>query len=107
MRGFRIRALLFCAALLLSATPAIHSQSTTWKESVVYSFPTATIQDGGLPGPYAGLVQASDGNLWGTSYSTGANGYGEIFKITPLGYGYGRLRLYPAPPTARTRELQD
>ena len=39
--------------------------------------------DGG--NPYAGLVQASDGNFYGTTFGRGANGYGTVFKITPAG----------------------
>jgi uncharacterized repeat protein (TIGR03803 family) len=39
--------------------------------------------DGG--NPYAGLVQASDGNFYGTTFERGANGYGTVFKITPSG----------------------
>src|ERR1022692_3258116 len=35
--------------------------------------------------PYAGLVQASNGDLYGTTYSGGANRYGTVFKITPGG----------------------
>jgi uncharacterized repeat protein (TIGR03803 family) len=36
-------------------------------------------------GPFAGLVQATDGNLYGTTYVGGAHGYGTVFKITPSG----------------------
>ncbi len=37
-------------------------------------------------GPWAGLVQASDGNLYGTTAAAGANGQGgTFFKITPAG----------------------
>ena len=36
-------------------------------------------------GPSAGLVQGSDGNLYGTTRGGGANGYGTVFKITPSG----------------------
>jgi uncharacterized repeat protein (TIGR03803 family) len=32
--------------------------------------------------PYVGLVQASDGNLYGTTLEGGANGYGTVFRIT-------------------------
>ena len=39
--------------------------------------------DGANPG--AGLVQASDGNFYGTTVYGGANGYGTVFKITPSG----------------------
>lgn len=35
--------------------------------------------------PYAGLIQASDGNFYGTTPEGGANGGGTIFKITPGG----------------------
>jgi len=33
--------------------------------------------------PMAGLVQASDGNFYGTTRGGGAHGYGAIIKITP------------------------
>jgi uncharacterized repeat protein (TIGR03803 family) len=35
--------------------------------------------------PWAGLVQATDGNFYGTTYAGGANGQGTVFKITPEG----------------------
>jgi len=35
--------------------------------------------------PYAGLVQGSDGNFYGTTYDGGAYDYGTVFKITPSG----------------------
>src|ERR1039457_67276 len=35
--------------------------------------------------PYAGLVQAANGDLYGTAYNGGANGYGAVFKITASG----------------------
>jgi uncharacterized repeat protein (TIGR03803 family) len=35
--------------------------------------------------PEAGLVQATDGNFYGTTYDFGAHGYGTVFKITPSG----------------------
>jgi uncharacterized repeat protein (TIGR03803 family) len=34
---------------------------------------------------YAPLVQATDGNFYGTTYFGGANNYGTVFKITPGG----------------------
>lgn len=35
--------------------------------------------------PYAGLIQAADGNLYGTTTGGGANGQGTVFRITPSG----------------------
>jgi len=34
---------------------------------------------------YAGLVQATNGDFYGTTVYGGANGYGTVFKITPSG----------------------
>ena len=35
--------------------------------------------------PTAGLIQATDGNLYGTTAEGGANGYGTVFEISPTG----------------------
>jgi len=35
--------------------------------------------------PYAGLVQTSDGNFFGTTYEGGAYGYGAVFQMSPAG----------------------
>jgi uncharacterized repeat protein (TIGR03803 family) len=35
--------------------------------------------------PYAGLVQGSDGNFYGTTYQGGTNGAGTVFKISTNG----------------------
>ena len=66
------------ARLLLAvvATPWAQAQSYT----VLHSFDNT---DGF--GPVAGLVQATNGNLYGTTASGGANNVGTIFKITPAG----------------------
>lgn len=40
----------------------------------------ARCSDGGVP--YAGLVQATNGNLYGTTFDGGTNGYGTVFTIT-------------------------
>jgi uncharacterized repeat protein (TIGR03803 family) len=53
--------------------------------TTLYSFCSQTSCADGS-GPYAGLVQASDGNFYGTTGTGGAFGnYGTIFKITPSG----------------------
>jgi uncharacterized repeat protein (TIGR03803 family) len=50
-------------------------------ETVLYSFA------GGSDGehPYAGVIQGSDGNFYGTTYQGGTSGLGTVFKITPSG----------------------
>jgi uncharacterized protein (TIGR03437 family) len=62
-------------------------------ETPLYSF-LSTLNDG--INPIYGLIQASDGNFYGTTPVGGANGYGTIFQITPAGtlntlysFGYG------------------
>ena len=58
--------------------------TTTGKLTTVYSFCS---QPGCTDGydPYAGLVQATNGNLYGTTGSGGDNASGTIFEITPAG----------------------
>jgi uncharacterized repeat protein (TIGR03803 family) len=51
--------------------------------TVLHSF------QGGTEGqqPYAGLVQATDGLLYGTTYLGGSNNAGVVFKVNPNGSG--------------------
>jgi uncharacterized repeat protein (TIGR03803 family) len=54
------------------------------KLTTLYNFCSqANCSDGFFP--EAGLLQATDGNLYGTTNGGGANGYGTIFEITPSG----------------------
>ena len=48
--------------------------------TLVYSF-----SGGDGANPYAGLIQGSDGNFYGTTYGGGANGDGSVFVLTPNG----------------------
>jgi len=52
--------------------------------SVVYSFGSGPT-DGIRPGLFANLVQASDGNFYGTTDEGGSSNNGIIFRITPDG----------------------
>jgi uncharacterized protein (TIGR03437 family) len=53
-------------------------------ETVLYSFCSQTdCADGAAP--QSALLQASDGNFYGTTYAGGSNDAGTIFKITPAG----------------------
>ena len=52
----------------------------TGKLTTVYSFCSQTgCSDGSAPS--AGLIQATDGNFYGTTLSGGANGYGTVFRL--------------------------
>jgi len=51
-------------------------------ESVLYLFKGGT-SDGAWPG--GALIVGSDGNFYGTTYASGASGYGVVFKVTPDG----------------------
>jgi uncharacterized repeat protein (TIGR03803 family) len=54
--------------------------------TTLYSFCSQPACTDGVA-PYAGLIQAIDGNFYGTTSQYGANGYpgGTVFKITPGG----------------------
>src|SRR5579863_6586071 len=52
--------------------------------------------------PYSGLIQATDGNLYGTTYSGGANNLGTVFQITLSGtlrtlYSFAGMQDSSAP----------
>jgi uncharacterized repeat protein (TIGR03803 family) len=51
-------------------------------QTVLHTF-AKTGTDGQIP--YAGLIQGSDGNLYGTTYFGGAHGFGTVFKVTLSG----------------------
>jgi uncharacterized repeat protein (TIGR03803 family) len=58
-------------------------------ESVIYSF-CGTSGSGACPAndgalPQAGLIQASDGNFYGTTFAGGKYGQGTVFQVTPGG----------------------
>ena len=54
------------------------------KLTMVYSFCAQTNCTDGFE-LFGGLVQGSDGNLYGTTAEGGANGYGTVFKLTTAG----------------------
>ncbi|MGO9515975.1 MAG: choice-of-anchor tandem repeat GloVer-containing protein [Candidatus Korobacteraceae bacterium] len=58
-----------------------------WTLSVLYSF-------SGGGGPASSLVMDGLGNLYGTTVSDGANGAGNVFKLTPTGGGWSYTNLY-------------
>lgn len=52
-------------------------------ETVLHVFPNTTTTDG--QEPYAGLIQGSDGNFYGTTYFGGTANSGVVFEVTPNG----------------------
>jgi uncharacterized repeat protein (TIGR03803 family) len=73
-----------------TASGGAHGDGTVFKITpngtltTIYSFCSQnSCADGDLP--YAGLIQATNGNFYGTTYLGGANGNGTVFKITPTG----------------------
>ena len=60
------------------------ADGTTYSETVPYSF------TGGSDGlyPQAGLVQGSDGALYGTTEEGGSSGFGTVFKLSTDGLVY-------------------
>jgi len=68
----------------------VHASGTVFKITpagkltTLYSFCSQTNCPDGA-NPIAGLIQATDGNFYGTATQGGANGGGTVFKITPSG----------------------
>jgi len=68
-----------CAAFVLCAATAITLPAQTFK--TLHSFDST---DGSEP--IAGLIQGTDGNLYGTTFGGGTNGgYGTVYRITTGG----------------------
>jgi uncharacterized repeat protein (TIGR03803 family) len=59
----------------------VYQLTTNGGFTVIYSFKGSS--DGA--NSYAGLIQGTDGNFYGTTFYGGSNGFGTIFKVTPGG----------------------
>jgi uncharacterized repeat protein (TIGR03803 family) len=70
------------ASRYLSAAGTVFKITTSGDLQTIYSFGTRS-DDGAEP--QAGLVQATNGDLYGTTYAGGAYEGGTVFKITPRG----------------------
>src|ERR1022692_2487930 len=73
-----------CAVLVLCATTAIALPAQIATLTTIHRF----CSQSGCPdgdAPYAGLVQATNGNLYGTTEVGGAHSQGMVFKVTPGG----------------------
>jgi uncharacterized repeat protein (TIGR03803 family) len=67
-----------------SGAGTVFKITSTGTLTTLYSFCTQSFcPDGAIP--YAGLVQGTDGNLYGTTQLGGDDNAGTVFKITPSG----------------------
>src|SRR5450755_455431 len=65
-----------------------------WNETVLYRFCSAiNCTDGAIPYT-AGLIFDSAGNLYGTTWTGGANGYGTVFQLSLVGVSWTETVLY-------------
>jgi uncharacterized repeat protein (TIGR03803 family) len=83
-------------------TGTVFRISPSGVETSLYSF-VGSPNDGALP--YAGLVQGSDGNFYGTTYGGGTHNTGTVFRISPSGsettlYSFGSYLGDGANPQA-------
>jgi hypothetical protein len=62
----------------------------SWSLTTLYGFS----QGSGYWGPYSTLVMDAAGNLYGTTYSDGAYGWGSVFKLTSSIGGWTYSDLY-------------
>ncbi len=62
-------------------------------ESVLHSFCSSPYcADGRIP--YGALIRDANGNLYGTTFIGGANGYGVVFELSPSGGQWSETVLY-------------
>src|SRR5437763_218073 len=80
--------ILATAALLLAAVvtalPRLASAQTPTL-TVIADLGTLPNQDKGMTSTNFGVIQASDGNFYGTTTYGGSANFGTIFKVTPTG----------------------
>jgi uncharacterized repeat protein (TIGR03803 family) len=67
----------------VNGTGSVFRISLIGTESTIYSFADST--SGDAMTPYGALLEANDGNLYGTGFNGGANGSGAVFRITTAG----------------------
>jgi len=74
-----IAALLFALPLFATRTAAQGSVPT-----ILHSFSDGSIENDGASS-FSNLIQASDGNFYGTTFEGGSTNNGVVFKMTPAG----------------------
>lgn len=59
-----------------------------------FSLLTSLTGGAGATGPHGSLIMDTAGNLYGTTYSDGAFGFGSVFQLTPTSRGWNYTSLY-------------
>lgn len=73
------------AGTVFEITPVGNDGGAT--ESVIYNFCSqSNCADGSNP-DYAGVIFDKNGNMYGTTFNGGANGYGVVYELSPAGNG--------------------
>jgi uncharacterized repeat protein (TIGR03803 family) len=78
---------------LKEAPTTSHPDTTTYTETVLVDFTGNSAPDYG-DAPYGSLIQASNGDFYGTTSMGGAEGYGNMFSVTSTG-SYAQLAAFP------------
>ena len=78
-----------CSSGGSAAGGVVFKMSTGGSYSVLYNFNSSSPANGATP--TAGLVQGSDGFLYGVASVGGANGLGTLFKVSTKGTGFAVL----------------
>jgi len=88
------RAITFTLAAVLIIAGSHSSARATVQYQTLKSF------EGGAAGasPYAGVIMATDGMLYGTTYSGGASNLGTVFRFGPANGSYSVLHSFSASP---------
>jgi len=68
-----------------TATSTLSITEINLNEVVLLSFSGNSGANPGASPNNGTMIQGSDGNFYGTTLSTGANGYGTVYKMTPAG----------------------
>lgn len=68
----------------------VSPSSGGWSSKVLYTF--AGQKDGGAP--TSPLISDISGNLYGSTFSGGSNGWGEIFELSPGASGWTKTEVY-------------
>jgi uncharacterized repeat protein (TIGR03803 family) len=68
------------------SAPSLNNPGTVFKMTPAGSLTTlVTFSSANGIFPFAGLIQGTDGNFYGTTFEAGSGSYGTVFKMTPAG----------------------